>query len=211
MGPLIGIDIIKCREGNPKGVVKSWILYEDLSTVIIDTGMDEMDADRIRRALAELGKSFQDINAIVLTHRHGDHIGGLPFLHSKSEIPILAHEGDQPQITNETGLTVQNLPVAPLKWLPDVEVIHAPGHTPGTIMLYWRPKKTLIAGDAIFSAGGHLIPPPHYLCDDPDMAKQSLERLLKEDMEIECILVSHGEDVFEGGKTRLARIQAPKR
>ena len=45
-----GIEIIECRVGNPKGIVKSWILHEERATIIVDAGQDHEDAQRISNA-----------------------------------------------------------------------------------------------------------------------------------------------------------------
>lgn len=128
-----------------------------------------------------------------------------------ASIPVLAHPADRERIEVATGVAVQDLRPGPLSWLPDVEVIPMPGHTPGTVSLCWHSRGILIAGDAVFSAGRHLMCPPDYLCDDPARARQSLAELVARDFPLQAILVAHGEDVFEGGRARLQRTQAIRR
>jgi hydroxyacylglutathione hydrolase len=210
MDTLKGIEIILCRVENPKGIVKSWILHEGSTVVIVDTGQDAKDAEAIQRGLERLGWSTTDVSAILLTHSHGDHIGGLRFLSPLHDM-VFAHPGDQQRIADDTGISVNKLPEGPLPWLPDVEIISMPGHTPGTVLLYWRSRGTIIAGDAIFSAGRHLISPPDYLCDNPAMARNSIRHLISRDLAFDAVLVSHGEDVFQDGKARLQRILSPHR
>jgi glyoxylase-like metal-dependent hydrolase (beta-lactamase superfamily II) len=210
MASLKGIEVILCRVDNQKGIVKSWILHEGSTVVIVDTGQDAKDAEAIQRALERLGCSITDVSAILLTHCHGDHTGGLRFLGPHRDV-VFAHPGDQQRIADDTGISINKLAVGPLLWLPDVEVISMPGHTPGTVLLYWPSRGAIIAGDAIFSTGRHLISPPDYLCDDPGMARNSIHHLISRDLTFDAVLVSHGEDVLQDGKARLHRILSPHR
>jgi len=87
---------------------------------------------------------------ILLTHNHMDHTGALSELRSKLKIPLGVHDADS-----------QSLPSSPERLLTDgeevlfgkvkVEVLHTPGHTPGS--LCFKIGKYLIAGDIIFPGG----------------------------------------------------------
>ncbi len=58
--------------------------------ILIDAGLSGRETER---RLAEIGESSVDINAICLTHEHGDHIAGLGVLHSRFGIPLYANGG----------------------------------------------------------------------------------------------------------------------
>jgi hydroxyacylglutathione hydrolase len=87
---------------------------------------------------------------ILLTHDHYDHTGTLASLRSRLKVPLAAHAADSttlkipPEIVLKDGdtLTLGNL---------DIEVLHTPGHTPGS--LCFRIGRYLIAGDTIFPGG----------------------------------------------------------
>ena len=53
--------------------------------------------------------------------------------------------------------------------------------------------------------------PPGYLTDDPDRARESVQRILAMQLQVERLLVSHGEDVYEGVSERIANIFVPRR
>ena len=87
---------------------------------------------------------------ILLTHNHMDHTGALSELRSKLKVPLCVHAADS-----------KSLPSSPERLLTDgdvvlfgkvkVEVLHTPGHTPGS--LCFKIGKYLIAGDTIFPGG----------------------------------------------------------
>lgn len=206
-----GITAVSCRVGTAKGIVKAWVLQDGDTTVLVDTGQDATDAAAIRTCLSGLGIELSDVSGCLLTHRHGDHVGGLASLAEQQELDVRAHPADRATIEGVTGVTTVDLCPGPLEWLPNVEVLEMPGHTPGSVALYWHSRKALIAGDSVFSAGRHLVAPPAYLCDDAELARRSIADLVAREWPIEAVLVGHGEDVYEEGQTRLRRIQATQR
>lgn len=123
---------------------------------IIDPGADE---DLIKKLIDEEGLTPK---CIINTHGHGDHIGA----NAKFDVPVFIHKADAKCLTNplknmsimmgilisspaasrllEDGdkITVGDLPL---------EVIHTPGHTPGSICLKW--DETVFTGDTLFAEG----------------------------------------------------------
>jgi len=69
----------------------------------------------------------------------------------------------------------------------------------------------MIADDAIVSAGEHLVVSPAYLSSDPEAANESVKRLIAMNLDLERLLVGHGDDVYEGAKDNMARIFAGPR
>ena len=52
---------------------------------------------------------------------------------------------------------------------------------------------------------------PAYLSSDPEAANESVKRLIAMDLDLERLLVGHGDDVYEGAKGNMARIFAGPR
>lgn len=206
-----GITAVPCRVGTPKGIVKAWVLQDGDATVVVDTGQDATDAAAICSCLKDLGVALSEVQGCLLTHRHGDHVGGLAGLAEQGDLDVRAHPADRAKIEAATGVSTVDVAPGPLEWLPDVEVVEMPGHTPGSVALYWHSRKALIAGDSVFSAGRHLVAPPAYLCDDHELATRSIADLVAREWPIEAVLVGHGEDVYEEGQTRLRRVLATRR
>src|SRR6202789_3496209 len=110
--------------------------------VVLDRG----DADPV---IAELQRSGASLAAILLTHHHPDHIGGVPELLRRWAVPVIGP--DDPRIAQRT-LTVRDGERCDL---PDLglcfEILEVPGHTLSHIA-FWG-HGALFCGDTLFSAG----------------------------------------------------------
>ena len=128
--------------------------------LVIDPG-DEVA--RIHRRLTEQGLTLKQI---VLTHAHIDHAGGALQLKQRTGAPIRLNQDDLPLLeampAQAAWLGMPVPEVAP----PDdgleegqtvgldrypAQVLRTPGHTPGSICLYFVPLNLLIAGDTLFA------------------------------------------------------------
>lgn len=113
--------------------------------IVIDPG-EEVD-----RMLAVLARHRLTVKAILSTHAHIDHVGGLKRLHDVTGAPVMMNEGDL-EMYRAMDLQAQFLGVAPpplakigdllkegdaIRWgSHEVRVLHTPGHSPGSISLY---------------------------------------------------------------------------
>ena len=124
---------------------------------IIDPGGDE---DRILDYCRE--KQLQ-VEYIINTHGHGDHIGGNDWFKQALGAKVLIHAADATMLTDNRKNFSEYLGQAYILGPPDilaedglmlkigahsVRVIHTPGHTPGCICLL--ADKFLISGDTLF-------------------------------------------------------------
>jgi len=126
---------------------------------VIDPG-DE--GERILKAVEEAGLQLE---MIINTHGHFDHIGGNRLLAERTGAPLLIHEKDLPLLRRAADhAALYGLPAVPSpepsrtledgEKLPlgemELEVIHVPGHSPGGICLL--AEGHLFSGDALFAA-----------------------------------------------------------
>jgi glyoxylase-like metal-dependent hydrolase (beta-lactamase superfamily II) len=130
--------------------------------------------DEIHRIMDLLGRHKLTVKAIVSTHAHIDHVGGLKKLHDYTGAPVLMHRDDVPLYQamdmQAAFLGVDPPPLAEvdqflregdtLQWGKlQAQVIHTPGHTPGSSCLYMPadagkviiPAPQLFAGDTLFA------------------------------------------------------------
>src|ERR1700733_12961616 len=137
--------------------------------LVVDPG-DEAD-----KILAILAKHRLTVKAIVSTHAHIDHVGGLRKMQQATGAPVLMH-GDDMELYRHLDVQAAWIGLrAPdpaevdkllregdtLRWGRfEASVLHTPGHTPGSISLYLAPQKDndasgdapkLFAGDTLFA------------------------------------------------------------
>lgn len=132
---------------------------ETKTAMVVDPGYPD---PWIQRTVTQEGLK---VEAIVLTHGHLDHIGGVGWVKAWSGAPVYIHEGDARYLTNPSlngsaywgGDPIvappadrllkggETIPIGNLS----LQVIHTPGHTPGGICLYTPGH--LIAGDTLFA------------------------------------------------------------
>lgn len=76
-----------------KSIVNSYLLEEAGEVTIIDAGVPGFYRD-IPRELAAMGRTVEDVHALVLTHGHTDHIGFAERLRRERKVPVSVHEMD---------------------------------------------------------------------------------------------------------------------
>jgi hydroxyacylglutathione hydrolase len=128
--------------------------------MVIDPG------DDIEDVLALIGKHNLQVKQIVITHAHIDHVGGAMKLRAATGAPILLNQNDYALLkmldmqaiwvgmrspgkveidrSVSTGETVTTGSLT-------AEILHTPGHTEGSICLYFPAEQKLIAGDTLFA------------------------------------------------------------
>ena len=102
---LKGVHAIDLTEGDGLGL-EVWLLNSPEGLVLIDTGMRESAIDRIGAELESIGKSWSDIEKILITHKHGDHIGNLAKAVELSGAEVMSHEDVALLIMESTGVDV---------------------------------------------------------------------------------------------------------
>jgi glyoxylase-like metal-dependent hydrolase (beta-lactamase superfamily II) len=129
--------------------------------IVVDPG------DDAGRILAVLDCHQLKVKSIVITHAHIDHIGGAAQLKQATGAPVLMHPEDLWLLKNvETQANLIGLPAPPaaeldqplregdeVRWGENLraEVLHTPGHTPGSLCLHLPERKILLAGDTLFA------------------------------------------------------------
>ena len=178
-------------------------LIKGSKTILIDPGHQHL-FENVKDHLSKLTITPHDIDLVILTHGHPDHVEAVrAFTNSRALIALHQVELDfirrlaphygaamgikefEPQILLQEGeLQVGNM---------TFQIIHAPGHSPGSICIYWPQEKALFTGDVIFYQGIGRTDLPG---GDGQALKESIRRLSR--LEVEHLLPGHGEAVSGG-------------
>ncbi len=144
-----------------------YLIKGDIKNVLIDTGVAGKFSV-LKRRLSELGLRVGDVNLIILTHEHYDHIGATAFFHRTAIVAAHRLAANKLELQDEfvTFSKYRNQPSKPFWvdiWLEDdsiidlgnyeLQVIHTPGHTSGCICLYEPRAGFLFTGDTVFAGG----------------------------------------------------------
>ncbi len=179
-GPLVGLNA---------GGSFAWIIPSDSGVILVDAGWSE-DAAEI---LAEVGD--RKIMAVLLTHGHFDHTGGISAF---PDVPVYLGPGEEPLLRRQ---------VDPKGWMarmstkmmappvPDpttvieftdgqmltvdglaIRAIHTPGHTGGSAMYIWN--DVLFSGDSIVGRGDYVNEIPKGTADNYDQIRPGVAKAL---------------------------------
>lgn len=147
------------------GYVNAILLDDDNGPVLVDTGVPD-SAGKILAGLKELGHAPEDVQKIIVTHKHIDHTGSLADLKNATGAPAVMHPVDAASVrVGESFLPVKTSPgifsklmTIAMRMTPNdlepvaieeevndgdklaiargIEVLHTPGHSAGHISLY---------------------------------------------------------------------------
>jgi len=192
-------------------------LLVDNSLTLVDTGFKGRHR-QILKEVRKLGYSPSDIANIIITHHHADHVGSLAVLKEITRAKVIAHPADAPYIDGRLPQPQPRPPaprwlskaLAPLHqlWattpvavdisanegdelpiLGGIEVLHTPGHTPGSICLFLQEERLVIAGDVLADRFGLRLPSKAFTVDIAQEIN-SINRVASLDFDIICF--GHG-------------------
>ncbi|GAA2988386.1 MBL fold metallo-hydrolase [Actinokineospora diospyrosa] len=131
----------------------TWLLRAPDSTrsIVVDPG--EEDLPHLQRVLAEAG----EIESILITHHHADHVGGATWLAERANAPVRAFD---PDLCRGEG-PLRDGDILQLAGL-DLEVLHTPGHSADSICfaIDHAGSSAVLTGDTILGRGTTVISPP---------------------------------------------------
>lgn len=158
-----------------------WLLTDgEGRRFLVDTGYP-LERPTLLLSLWRAGvRRAGDLAAVLLTHRHSDHAGNAAWLRRRFACPVVCHVDDAPALSGKSVPPRLSRRRAPLHdeilcriedrlparcevdevfghgaWRHGFAIVHVPGHTEGSVMLYHEPSETLFSGDAILAG-----PPP---------------------------------------------------
>jgi len=150
-----------------KGSSHSYVIKGDYINVMIDTGSDQ-NFPVLERGLRTIGMKVRDINLVINSHEHCDHIGANRYFQETAMIAayrLAASKmttGDY-YVTMYKGNDLNEPPMRVHLWLENMtridlgnytlRVFHTPGHTSGCISIIESTRGLLFSADSVFAGG----------------------------------------------------------
>lgn len=127
----------------------AWLIGDGEEVIVVDPGQD---AKAVLDAVGD-----REVLAVICTHGHAAHVAAAHEVAARDEAPVALHRRDlllwrdthgaaAPQIEMEDGGVFEVADVT-------LEVIHAPGHTPGSVCLYSEELGAVLTGDVLLAEG----------------------------------------------------------
>lgn len=185
------------------------------SIAVVDTGLPSAAREEIFPLVRDLGRPLEDIRLVVNTHCHDDHIGSNREIQETCGAKIAAHKKEIPWIEDLAlqqrdlwGIFPEYHPLdasegkSELNSRVDIaladgqriflgdrlfEVLHFPGHSPGSICLYDEVNSVLLSGDSIQGHGS--VDAGMAMVLDLDGYAESVRRLAGR--RIRCLVMDH--------------------
>lgn len=200
------IKMVEVKSLIRSGYSSNVFLVKSDKNFIVDAGMN--NPGQIIEAVEDF---FPELDAIILTHRHIDHVGNAKKLSKEFDVPLYAQEdeaqamkkGDESTLARQFNKNILPLDVNIIDFeeFSGFEILHTPGHTNGSICLYHPEDKILFSGDTIFSNGG--VGRSDLPTGDKDDLVESIRKLT--DYDIEKIYPGHMTIVETNGNKHVKR------
>ena len=148
----------------------SVLIRTDERMIVVDTSTPYMKP-AIKTSLKQIGVFAKDVDTVVLTHSHHDHVGNNGMFDNAD---ILMHPSEHSEVPGAKPFE------AGRELVPGVRIVHTPGHTKGSISVFVEAdQKYAIAGDAVPGYGNYekMVPPAINI--DKDLALESIKLITK--------------------------------
>ncbi|MCB9650199.1 MAG: MBL fold metallo-hydrolase [Deltaproteobacteria bacterium] len=202
--PLAGIRALPLLSPTlpPATTTNAYLLGHEKLLVVDPAAYDADERDKLLCLLEARMDRGATLEAVVLTHHHGDHVGAAEWLRKKLHAPVWAHPLTRDLLVGKVGVDrtlsegdVLDLGLdeagVPFTW----RVLHTPGHARGHIVLEdLRPGgRALVVGDMVAAIGSIIIDP-----DEGDMAEYLAQLARLRALPPRVLLPAHGPPIVDG-------------
>lgn len=212
----------------------AYLIESGNEMALVDAGMAG-DVDSIASQIESAGYPLSALQAIIITHAHGDHTGGAAKLAVESGAKVMAHREEVPYIEGRESLPAGSILQSAVRWLDrlmsgggrnvqveraletgesldfpgGLRVIHTPGHTPGSICLHREQDGILFCGDLLFN--GNVFTGRGGLTFAPrlfSLDPEEAEKSARElsSLEIRALCMGHGEPIVMENGLRMGEL-----
>jgi len=201
---------IKCFEFGPFQT-NTYVVHDAKHVLIVDPACYmQYEQQQLYKYIEDLRSKIADFQLTILaTHGHLDHLWGAAWACEQWHTPVLLHEADMPMAKamqaqyDLFGVRAEPkpFPMEAISLQPSVysfQILETPGHTPGSICLYWPEEKKLLSGDTLFCMGYGRTDLPG---GNMGQLIQSLEQLFALPADVQ-VFPGHGEDTTIGAERR---------
>jgi hydroxyacylglutathione hydrolase len=167
---------------------------------IIDTGVGNW-MNPVWPQLTEIGIKPQNVEKVIITHAHHDHVSGVFIILEKAKPKVYVHQRDTKYIASylgETLVKVEEGDIIQTELWP-LEVIWTPGHTEGGMCLYAKEERILFSGDTVFPEGNF-----GNFNGESGGYRQLLNSIKKlAQLKVDIMLAGHGAPVYEDAENNI--------
>ena len=148
----------------------SVLIRTDERLIVVDTSSEYL-RPAIKTAFKQIGVFPKDVDTVILTHSHHDHVGNNDMF---EDAAILLHPAESDKVEGAKPLEVGK------EFIPGIKIVHTPGHTEGSISVFIKADmKYVIAGDALPRHNNYLNNSPPAINYDPALALESIKMITK--------------------------------
>lgn len=188
------------------------VIRGERPNVIVDPGhtvneMGEPCFDYLVKTIESNGLKVEDIGLIINTHSHPDHCQANEVLVSKNQA-LVALSKEEDEFRTTLGMRLYSMfaikapQFTPFFYLKEgtldlgakdkvsLQVFLTPGHSPGSICLYWADTKILITGDVVFHGS---VGRTDFPSGSISQLKGSIDRLAQ--LDVECLVPGHSTEL----------------
>lgn len=185
------------------GVSNAYVLVRGDEVALVDTGVAG-NAEKFSAALETMSLTWDNVQHIILTHHHRDHVGSLgEILTLAQKATVYAGAEDIALIESSRTITA----VVDQSEVFGLQMIGTPGHTPGHMCVYDPLGSALITGDALNNINGQLNGPNPSFTRNMEQAIASARKLAA--LTYERAYFGHGTPIESGASQAVAKLFPP--